>query len=75
MPSRGPRAIPKRGKRHDGAMKWLLRLVFLRILGPRAVPILALLGLIQAVRGMRNKDVESVDPRTGRVRLKSGRGR
>jgi hypothetical protein len=56
-------------------MKWLLRLVFLRILGPRAVPILALLGLIQAVRGLRNKDVESVDPRTGRVRLKGDRGR
>lgn len=56
-------------------MKWLLRLLFLRLLGPRAVPILALLGLIRAVRGARTKDVESVDPRTGRVRFRDGRDR
>jgi hypothetical protein len=53
-------------------MKWLLRLLFIRILGRRAVPILALLGLIRAVRGIRAKDVESVDAKTGVVRLRSG---
>ena len=41
-------------------MKWLLRLVFLRLLGPRALPILALLGLIRTLRGER--------PGTGRDR-------
>ena len=53
-------------------MRWLLRLVFLRILGRRAIPILALLGLVRAVQGMRTRDVESVDPATGRVRLRGG---
>lgn len=53
-------------------MQWLLRLIFLRLLGRRAVPILAVLGLIRTVRGMRARDVESVDPETGRVRLRPG---
>jgi hypothetical protein len=51
-------------------MRWLLRLVFIRLLGRRAVPILALLGLIQAWRGGRTRDVEAVDPKTGRVRTR-----
>ncbi|MEW6225019.1 MAG: hypothetical protein AB1627_10360 [Chloroflexota bacterium] len=34
-------------------MTWLLRLAFLRLLGPRALPILALLGLIRTLRSKR----------------------
>ncbi|HKH96187.1 MAG TPA: hypothetical protein VKA39_06680 [Beijerinckiaceae bacterium] len=51
-------------------MRWLLRLLFIKLLGKRALPILALLGLIQAWRGGRTRDVEAVDPRTGRVRTR-----
>jgi hypothetical protein len=54
------------------AMKWLIRLLFLRLLGRRAVPILALVGLVQAARGTRARDVEEVDPKTGRVRTRWG---
>jgi hypothetical protein len=56
---------------HDPGMKWLIRLLFLRLLGRRAVPILALVGLVQAARGTRARDVEDVDPKTGRVRTRS----
>jgi len=54
-------------------MKWLLRIVFIRLLGKRAVPILALLGVIGAIRGLRSRDVAEVDPRTGKVRLEGER--
>jgi hypothetical protein len=55
-------------------IKWLFRLVLLRILGKRAVTVLAVLGLLGALRGARARDVEDVDPQTGRVRLKGERG-
>ena len=53
---------------------WLLRIVFIRMLGKRAVPILAILGVLGALRRARSQDVEAVDPRTGRVKLKGERG-
>lgn len=52
------------------AIKWLLRVVFIRMLGRRAVPVLAVLGVLGALRGRRSKDVAEVDPKTGRVRMK-----
>jgi hypothetical protein len=48
-------------------MKWLLRLVFLRLLGGRAAAILVLFGLIRAIRGARAEDVDRADPRSGRT--------
>jgi hypothetical protein len=36
-------------------ISWLLKLVFLRLLGARAASVLMLLGLIQAWRGSRNR--------------------
>jgi hypothetical protein len=56
-------------------MRWLIRLLFLRLLGRRAIPILAFFGLIQALRGARARDVESVDPETGRVRVRGANRR
>jgi hypothetical protein len=53
---------------------WVLRIVFIRMLGKRAVPILAILGVLGALRRARSQDVEAVDPRTGRVKLKGERG-
>ncbi|HEX5826714.1 MAG TPA: hypothetical protein VFY23_04280 [Candidatus Limnocylindrales bacterium] len=55
-------------------LKWLLRLVFIRLLGRRAVPILALLGLVTAIRGSRRQAVDGVDPRTGRVHVRGESG-
>ena len=55
------------------ALTWLVRIVFVRMLGRRAVPILALLGVLGAIRGARTRDVEAVDPQTGRVRLRGDR--
>ena len=55
-------------------IKWLFRLLMLRVLGKRAVPVLAVLGLLGALRGARTRDVEAVDPNTGRVKLKGERG-
>jgi hypothetical protein len=55
-------------------LKWLLRLVFIRLLGRRAVPVLALLGLVTAIRGSRRQAVDAVDPRTGRVHLRGESG-
>lgn len=55
------------------ALKWLIRIVFIRMLGRRAVPILAVLGVLGAIRGTRTRDVEAVDPETGRVRLRGER--
>jgi len=51
-------------------MRWLLRLLFIRLLGRRAVPILAALGFLGAIRRARSRDVEAVDPATGRVRMR-----
>ena len=55
------------------AVTWLLRLVFIRMLGRRAVPILALLGVLGAIRSARTRDV-AVDPTAGRVRMPGERG-
>jgi hypothetical protein len=55
------------------AVKWLLRLGLIRVLGKRAVPVLAVLGFLGALRGARARDVEAVDPETGRVKLKGER--
>jgi len=54
-------------------MNWLLRILLIRILGKRAVPILGLLGIVAALRGMRARDVADVDPQSGRVLLKGER--
>ena len=54
-------------------MTWLIRLLLIRLLGKRAVPILGLLGIVAALRGMRARDVADVDRETGRVRLKGDR--
>lgn len=54
-------------------MKWLLRLVFIRLLGRRAVPVLAVLGVLGAIRNLRTRDVEQVDKETGRVKLRGER--
>jgi hypothetical protein len=54
-------------------MRWLLRLLFIRLLGRRAVPVLAVLGLIGALRRARTSDVGAVDPATGRVRMRGER--
>ena len=51
-------------------MTWLLRLLFIRLLGKRAVAILGLLGIVSALRGVRARDVADVDKEAGRVRLK-----
>ena len=56
-------------------MIWFLRLVFIRLLGRRAVAILAVLGLISALRGSRTPDAPDMDTATGRVRLEDGRTR
>jgi len=56
------------------ALKWLLRLVFIRMLGRRAVPILALLGILGAIRGARSRNAADVDPATGRVQMRGERG-
>ena len=56
-------------RRHDTGMIWLLRLVFIRLLGRRAVAILAVLGVITAIRGSRRQDIDAIDPRTGRVHV------
>ena len=52
---------------------WLFRLLLLRVLGKRAVTVLAVLGLLGALRAARSQDVEAVDPDTGRVKLKGER--
>ena len=54
-------------------MIWLLRVLFLRLLGRRAVAILAVLGLISALRGARTPDDADIDPATGRLRLEGER--
>ena len=59
---------------HAAMIKWLFRLFLLRVLGKRAVPLLAVLGLLGALRSARTRDVEAVDPETGRVKLKGERG-
>jgi hypothetical protein len=53
--------------------RWLFRLLLLRVLGKRAVPVLAVLGLLGALRAARTRDVEAVDPETGRIKLKGER--
>ena len=70
MQTRRSHAHPQGAGGEDGAMRWLLRLLFIKLLGKRALPILAILGLIQAWRGGRTRDVEALDPRTGRVRTR-----
>lgn len=57
-----------------GAIKWIVRVVFIRLLGRRAVPFLAVLGVLGAIRRARTNDVQAVDPKTGRVKLKGERG-
>ena len=54
-------------------MIWLLRLLFIRLLGRRAVAVLAVLGAIAAIRGARANEAADVDPATGRVRLEDSR--
>jgi hypothetical protein len=55
-------------------IKWLFRLLLIRVLGKRAVPVLGLLGVLGALRSVRTRDVEAVDPQSGRVKLKGERG-
>jgi hypothetical protein len=55
-------------------IKWLFRLLLIRVLGKRAVPVLALLGVLGALRSVRTRDVEAVDPQSGRVKIKGERG-
>ena len=57
-----------------GALKWIIRMLFIRSLGARAVPILAVIGLLGRVRRARTSDVQAVDPKTGRVKLRGERG-
>jgi hypothetical protein len=47
-------------------MKWLLRLLFIRLLGKRALAVLSVMGIIAAVRSTRAEQDRSIDPRVGR---------
>ncbi len=57
-----------------GAVKRIIRVLFIRSLGACAVPILAVIGLLGRIRRARTSDVQAVDPKTGRVKLRGERG-